>query len=175
MSSIPDLIRFCPHCGRAELRPVDGKAIRCEACGFVLFFNVAAAAGAIITDGQGRILLLRRSRDPGKGRLGLPGGFVDAGESAEEALGREVREETNLEVASARYLCSFPNLYHYKGVTYSTEDLFFVCTVQSLEPLAAMDETEGCCFLAAEQIRVEQVAFPTVWQALCFYRSHLTQ
>ena len=167
--SIPELIRFCPRCGQRGVTVLDGKAIRCDACGFVLFFNVASAAGAIIADPQGRIRLLRRDRDPAKGTLALPGGFIDAGESAELAVAREVREEVNLEVASLRYLCSFPNRYEYKGVIYPTEDLYFVCTVQSLAPLAAQDEVESLCFLASGEIDMNEIAFPTTRQALQVY------
>ena len=148
---------------------LNGKAIRCQTCGFLLFFNVASAAGAIIADPQGRILLLRRDRDPRKGKLAMPGGFIDPGESAEEGLSREVREEVNLQVTSCRYLCSFPNRYEYKGLTYPTEDLFFVCTVQSLEPLAAQDEVASLCFLAGDEIDMEEIAFPTAQQALQLY------
>ena len=54
--------------------------------------------GAIITVG-GRILLIRRGHEPEAGRWSLPGGRIEAGESDEQALVREVREETGLEVA----------------------------------------------------------------------------
>jgi len=164
---IPELFQFCPRCGHASVKRRENKAIECRDCGFLLFFNAAAAVGAIIVDARGDILLLRRSRDPGKGLLGLPGGFVDPGESAEDALRREVREECNLELRDMRYLCSLPNRYTFAGVTYATEDLFFVCSVSSLQPLQALDETESCCFVPAAALKEEQVAFPTVWQAIC--------
>ena len=154
---------------------LDGKAIRCDRCGFVLYFNVASAAGAIIADPQGRILLLRRDRDPRKGKLAMPGGFIDPGESAEQALSREVREEVNLQVASLRYLCSFPNRYEYKGVTYATEDLYFVCTVESLEPVVAQDEVESLCFLPADQIDMGEIAFSSARQALELYFGQVSQ
>ncbi len=61
--------------------------------------------GAIATDPEGQVLLLVRQRS-GQGMYGLPGGFVDAGETAEEALQREVLEEVQLSVTSYRYLVS---------------------------------------------------------------------
>ena len=55
--------------------------------------------GAIITDPAGRLLLIQRGHDPGAGLWSLPGGRVEPGESDEQALIREVAEETGLVVA----------------------------------------------------------------------------
>jgi ADP-ribose pyrophosphatase YjhB (NUDIX family) len=55
--------------------------------------------GAIITDTRGRILLIRRGHAPEAGRWSLPGGRIEPGETDEQALVREVREETGLEVS----------------------------------------------------------------------------
>lgn len=54
------------------------------------------AAGAVIRDGGGRILLVLRGRPPQAGRWSLPGGRVEAGESLAQAVEREVLEETGL-------------------------------------------------------------------------------
>lgn len=161
-----DRFSFCPNCGRKGIVLHPDRALRCDACGFVLYLNVATAVGAIIMDERGRILLLRRSHDPAKGKLGAPGGFLNHGENAEQALIREVKEETNLEVASLRYLCSFPNQYPYKGILYTTADLFYVCTVRSLQTLKAMDEVECCVLLALDEINPEEIAFVSLSHAL---------
>lgn len=55
--------------------------------------------GAIVRDDLGRVLLVRRRHAPGRGLWSLPGGRVEPGESDAEAVAREVREETGLEVA----------------------------------------------------------------------------
>ncbi|MEU4406713.1 NUDIX domain-containing protein [Streptosporangium sp. NPDC023963] len=54
--------------------------------------------GAIILDGSGRMLLVRRGRPPGEGLWSVPGGRVEPGESDPEAVVREVLEETGLTV-----------------------------------------------------------------------------
>ena len=59
---------------------------------------VVPCVGAVVHDGQGRLLLVRRGREPHAGRWSLPGGRVEAGESPEQAVEREVREETGLVV-----------------------------------------------------------------------------
>ncbi|MGY1604168.1 NUDIX hydrolase [Geodermatophilus sp. SYSU D00815] len=55
--------------------------------------------GAVVRDAAGRLLLVRRGQEPSRGLWSLPGGRVEPGETAEQAVVREVREETGLEVA----------------------------------------------------------------------------
>jgi ADP-ribose pyrophosphatase YjhB (NUDIX family) len=60
--------------------------------------------GAIIADDAGRLLLIKRGHEPEEGRWSLPGGRVRPGESDEDALVREVREETGLHVEPGRLI-----------------------------------------------------------------------
>jgi 8-oxo-dGTP diphosphatase len=61
--------------------------------------DVVLAAGAVIRDDEGRVLLVLRARDPQRGRWSVPGGRVEPGEDLPEAAAREAYEETGLEVA----------------------------------------------------------------------------
>ena len=67
---------------------------------------VIPCVGAVIKDRSGRLLLIRRGHEPGKGQWSIPGGRVEAGESDAEALAREIREETGLVVAIGRLIGS---------------------------------------------------------------------
>lgn len=55
-------------------------------------------AGAVVRDESGRVLLVLRANEPSRGQWSVPGGRVEEGESAREAVVREVREETGLDV-----------------------------------------------------------------------------
>lgn len=61
-------------------------------------------AGAVVRDEAGRLLLVRRAHEPSRGLWSLPGGRIEAGESAAAAAAREVREETGLDVSVGRLL-----------------------------------------------------------------------
>lgn len=127
--SIERTYHFCPRCGTKQAE-VGQLPFRCEACGFANFFGPVAAVGAMVTNADGELLLVRRAKNPGKGRWGLPGGFVDGQETAEQAVAREVREETDLQVIATRFLMTHPNRYNYGGVVAPVIDLFFRCEVQ---------------------------------------------
>jgi 8-oxo-dGTP diphosphatase len=64
--------------------------------------RVVPCVGAVIHDPTGRLLLVQRGHDPHRGLWSLPGGRIEAGESPEQAVVREVREETGLEVVPGR-------------------------------------------------------------------------
>jgi len=135
-----------------------------------MYFSPAAAVGAIIRDPQGDIMFLVRGKAPGKGKLGLPGGFADAGETLEASLRREVLEESSLVIEEIRYLCSFPNQYAYCGVMVEVLDTFFVCSVESFDSLTAQaGEVEGFCFEKPTQATLEKMAFASNRKAIeCF-------
>ena len=89
--------RFCPRCGQAA--DVDfPRRIACPHCGYAAYYNPKPVAAAIPVDDQGRVILLRRGFDPGRGLWTFPGGFVDLGESVPEAAHRETEEELGIAI-----------------------------------------------------------------------------
>ena len=93
--------RFCPRCGRtAEVE--FPQRIACTHCGYEAYYNPKPVAGAIPVDEQGRVVLLRRGFDPRRGLWTFPGGFVELGESVEEAAVRETAEELDMAIQVRR-------------------------------------------------------------------------
>jgi len=155
--------RYCPKCAAAAMRVISAKLLRCEACGFELFMNPAASVAGVIVDRHGQMIVLIRGKEPGKGGWDLPGGFVDPGETAEEALRREIREEVGLEVTAMQYLGSWPNIYEYGGVRYRTLDLGFMCEAAGTEHAKPMDsEIAQVLLLPPEKVDLRQFAFASV-------------
>jgi 8-oxo-dGTP diphosphatase len=109
--------RFCPQCGgtleRRRLKATEPERLVCRACGFVFYIDPKIAVGTIIRSLSGRIVLVRRSIDPGYGKWVFPGGYVDRGEPLTDAAIREAREECGLDVR----LDGLVNIYSYAGRT----------------------------------------------------------
>jgi len=122
-----ELFKFCPKCGSSHFEENNMKSKRCADCGFVYYFNPSAATVAFILNEKEELLVCRRGKNPKKGTLDLPGGFVDMGETGEQGVEREIQEETGLSVTSPEYLFSLPNTYLYSGFLVHTLDLFFLC------------------------------------------------
>lgn len=130
--------KICPICGSKKINNINNRKWFCSDCGFDLYNNVASAVGLIILMHDGRVLFERRAKEPRKGFLALPGGFVDPDESAETAAIRECKEEIGVVPNSVKYVCSFPNTYEYKNIVYKTCDLFFTASIsdENLTPQA---------------------------------------
>lgn len=162
-----DLFHHCPQCGSADFVINDERSKHCPACGFTYYFNASAANVAIIRNGHGELLVVRRGRNPQKGMLDLPGGFCDLGETAEEGVRREVMEETGLRVCGVRYLLSRPNTYEYSGLTVHTVDLFFACEVEDGCTPHAMDDAAEVMWMRPEELNIEDFAFKSIREGLC--------
>jgi ADP-ribose pyrophosphatase YjhB (NUDIX family) len=164
----PDAFRRCPSCGAPAAAP-GATPFVCGACGFTYYFNPAVAAAALVVAPDGRGLFIRRSSEPARGKLAFVGGFVDPGESLEEALCREVLEEVNLELTSVRYLSSHRNDYAYRGLTYTVVDVFFVGHADELDAVAARDGVERVEWLDPYEVDPADVAFASMRDALAVY------
>lgn len=169
--TIQQAFRYCPACGQQavsdDATPPQTNPFRCQQCGFVRFFGPFVAIGALVVDSSKRLLLVRRAKSPGQGLLGLPGGFIDADETVEYALARELREETSLELTHAVYLTSQPNCYRHKGIKAPVVDLFFVCTVENPDAIVLQDgELSDYLWRVPDQKHLDQLAFDSHREAI---------
>lgn len=98
--------RFCGVCGTATEVSAEERARQCPKCG-VLFFPAASPA-VIVAVTRGEELLLAHNRNFRTGMFSLLAGFVDPGETLEQAVAREVREEVGIEIDGLRYVTSQP-------------------------------------------------------------------
>ena len=165
------LFHHCPACGAPGILFENGKQYRCPICEFLYFHNVASAAGAII-ESDGKVVFLVRAIEPAAGLLALPGGFIDPGERAEDAVSRECREEIGWAPETIEFLTSFPNRYEYRNILYNTCDFFFLARTNGLtESDFSLDprEAAGVKFVRPEEIDPDQLAFDSTRKAIEVY------
>lgn len=98
-------INFCQICGHEmQDKHAHGKLRRvCPSCGFVHFQDPKVAVVAFIEKDE-RVLLVQRAMNPERGKWALPAGYVDYGEDPQQAVIREVNEETGLEIEVTRLI-----------------------------------------------------------------------
>ncbi len=150
---------YCPQCGQPYLHHSQHHEYLCP-CGFHYFQNVAAAGAAILCHGD-EILVTRRARNPGRGLLDFPGGFVDPGETLEQALQRELEEELGLKVdiSDMKWLGSRANIYPYDGVTYHTCDSYFQIRLPNKPKLVCQDDVIDYEWRTLNSIDPDEFAF----------------
>lgn len=169
-----ELFRFCPRCGAPRHSDNVGHTpLRCGGCQFTFYFNPTVAAACYIFDPQGRVLTIRRAKDPAAGKLGVPGGFIDFGESAEDGMRREVREEVGLEITNVRFLVSYPNLYHYREVAYPVCDLYFAADAVNPEAAKPLDAVAAVEWRSLADLPDSELAFESMRVALNAIRQQL--
>ncbi len=128
--------------------------------------NPSAAVAGFIFNTKGELLVCRRANDPAMGTLDLPGGFVDNDETAEQAIIRELTEETGLVLSNVKYLFSLPNDYLYSDLNIPTLDMFFECHVSDHEQLTANDDVSECFFLPLSEINPEDFGLASIRKAM---------
>jgi NAD+ diphosphatase len=157
------IFRHCPKCGKPGFAPENEKSLKCNSCGFRYFINMSASVAAIIRNDRNEFLFTVRKHNPAAGKLDLPGGFVDLGETAESAIVREVNEELNLNIIKLEFIGTFTNKYIYEEIEYQTLDLAFNCHVNSMENIKPADDVSGFVFKNPALVKQEEIGLNSIW------------
>jgi len=167
MSEAPFL--HCNRCGRPEPQPVSHREFVCASCDYRHFVTPFPAACALLLDAENRILLIRRANEPGRGLLCVPGGVVEGGETAEEAVSRETLEEVGLDIPASEfsYFAALPNRYPFQGYVWPTLDLFYLARVSSFENIQAQEsEVSGWEIIPLADVDYREFAFESNAEAV---------
>lgn len=97
---------YCPECKTK----MEGTYPSCPQGHFTKYPTPVASTIGLV-EYEGKYLAMKRNDEPAKGLWDLPGGFVNKGETALEALLREIHEETQLLVESGKFIGTFPSIY----------------------------------------------------------------
>jgi 8-oxo-dGTP diphosphatase len=156
--------RFCPLCA-GPLRRETGRAT-CACCGNTLYSNPIPGAQALV-ERDGKVLLGRRKFDPGAGLWDIPGGFIDEHEHPIEALHRELREETGLEIEPNELLGIWMQEYDGRTVLCLT----WLAVETGGKENAGDDLVELSWFGPGDLPAPEELAFETFVEILSLWRA----
>jgi ADP-ribose pyrophosphatase YjhB (NUDIX family) len=154
---------FCPKCGGPDLGqqtpPGDThERLMCRGCGYIHYVNPKIIAGCIIEQ-DGKYLLCQRAIPPRPGTWTLPAGFMESGETTEQAALREVWEESGVraEIVSPYSIFSVPKI----------SEVYIIFRAIALEITGQYGpETMDYKFFAPEEIPWEQIYYPAIRQIL---------
>lgn len=160
--------RFCPLCGsrfvKKRLISHEPARLVCETCGFVLYLDPKLVA-CTIAETENGIVLQQRNKQPKKGYWVLPGGYVDRGETLEQAAVRELREETGLEGR----ITGLIHAYSYPGEANIIIVFHARITGGGLRPC---HESMAVKAFRREALPWDRLAFDTTRNALLRYLDH---
>ncbi len=152
-----NVLKFCPRCGSPNFPATGSRSFQCADCSFNYYVNASAAVAVLLFNDKGELLLTRRAIEPHKGKLDLPGGFIDPMETAEQAAQREIQEELGIEIHSLKYFCSYPNEYIFSGFSVFTLDLAFLAKTESLANMKAMDDISSFEFYKPHDVDMDEL------------------
>jgi 8-oxo-dGTP diphosphatase len=153
-------VHFCPRCA-AEANVSYPRSIHCPRCGYGAYYNPKPVAASIPRAPDGTLWLMRRGFEPQRGHWSMPGGFVDLGESVEDAARREALEELNISI----------RISHLVGVYSRAEDrvVVVVYAATAHQTPAVSEEALEVRAFAPTQIPWQELAFWSDGRALRDY------
>jgi ADP-ribose pyrophosphatase YjhB (NUDIX family) len=112
-----DRYKYCPDCsGNLRRETIEGYSRQiCSSCGEIFYENPRPSVAVLCRNEAGEILLVLRRVNPGAGLWCLPGGFMEMGETVQQAALRELKEETGLEADIVRLVDAASKVAGYYG------------------------------------------------------------
>jgi NAD+ diphosphatase len=138
-------MEYCVYCGGKTIQETNKR--RCGACGKTFYNNPKAAVAIVLyTQDTKQLLLARRARKPELGKLDFIGGFLDVGETFEDAVYRELAEESGLarsDIGVLQYITSTYNGYEWEGNIVPTTSVCYIAELLTNTKPVAGDDASG--------------------------------
>ncbi len=167
--TVPLEMNYCPRCAHPlEDRYVFERIRRvCPSCDFIFWREHKVAAAAVV-ERDGKVLLVRRTMTPGRGRWTIPGGFVEFDEDPRNAVVREALEETGYPVEIVKLLDVIFGREHERGASLV---IAYLARLLGNEPSREMDEKEvdAVGFFSPDQL--PPIAFKATQRAIELWQS----
>jgi ADP-ribose pyrophosphatase YjhB (NUDIX family) len=167
-------MNFCRRCG-APLHNVEGHVFTCNN-DHTIFGNASPASALFIINDQNEVLMAVRAREPGLGKMDVPGGFNDGAEISEDAITRELAEEIGFspsDYSTPKYLASGIDTYSYKGEVIDVLDNMFYAHLIGEPVIHPQDDVAEARFIPIDSINPDEIYFHSLRKGLTTLRSLL--
>ncbi|MDX1686881.1 MAG: NUDIX domain-containing protein [Candidatus Promineifilaceae bacterium] len=165
-NSAPETYAYCPRCATPlETRAVTDKLRRvCPECDFIYFTDPKVGVGVLVVK-EGKVLLVRRTMRPERGKWSIPAGFLDRGEDPEVVAVREAREETGLRVE----IDDLVDVYYNPPSPEGGASVFILYRARLLGgELEAGDDADAAGFFSPDDL--PEIAFDSTYDAVRLVR-----
>ena len=156
------LRNFCYICG-GHIDQQSEHSWHCVTCNMTFYESPRPCAEVALFNEKGEVLLAKRAQEPWKGKFDLPGGFVDVGETPEDAALRELREELGIareSISDLRFVSAWPTEYPWGMEVYSTITTTFVAKLDSNIDITPNDDVNDYLFIKPDAVSTSMVSIP---------------
>lgn len=162
--------QFCPHC-KTDLAIENERTVKCPACGFAFYTNPAPCVTVVIAKGE-QVLLCKRAFEPKKDLWNFAGGFIDPGETAEDAIHREIEEELGATMRIITQLGpTVPDVY---GEFQDPTLTFLYFAELTSDNIQANDDVSELKWMNMNEVSLELLAFKNDRIALERYKNFVS-
>lgn len=165
-----DDFKFCPKCGSAlskeDLHIAKQPQLVCDHCKFIFYLDPKIVVTAVVHHCN-KVLLLKRAEEPGKGKWGLPGGYVSRGVSILNAVSEEVEEEASLQFIN-RGILHYDDLPNAQGLI-----IVFWGNTNNPRPRPNIESSDARFFPVTALPPAHELAFATTLTALQIFKKML--
>jgi 8-oxo-dGTP diphosphatase len=158
---------YCPRCQTELIRKEAYDRVRpiCPACSFIQFIDPKVSV-AVLAEQDGRVLMVKRTMNPGRGSWCFPGGFMESGETPQEAAIRECKEETGLDILITKLI----DVYYYEDFRGSGVVIMYAGQATEGQPNTETTEASAIDFFSPDNLP-EPIEFDSNLKALARWQT----
>lgn len=159
--------KFCPRCSGDLIWEKENLLI-CKNCNFKFYINQSPCNAVIIENEKKEIMLVKRKFDPMKGYWDLPGGFMNAYESLQDSVKREIKEELGVEINLGKIIGVYKDIYVFQNIANPVIGIVVLAKIKK-GIIKVSDDISTYKYFPKDKVLKQKLAFPSIKQGVSDY------